>query len=148
MCSCIVFPCISSQPSFSLGGMSFYEDGDGNKYVVGADSVPKKLGNNVSQMTTLINGNTDSTSKVTLGSYTFATKPNRLTILNWHTGGNIGYLSYKINNSNEISLGGQSGSNVQASFIDDVINANDLITLYGYVNNIVGRFMVQLVDFK
>lgn len=28
----------------SLGGMSFYEDEDGNKYVVGADSVPKKLG--------------------------------------------------------------------------------------------------------
>lgn len=27
----------------SLGGLSFYEDEDGNKYVVGADSVPKKL---------------------------------------------------------------------------------------------------------
>lgn len=27
-----------------LGGLSFYEDEDGNKYVVGADSVPKKLG--------------------------------------------------------------------------------------------------------
>lgn len=29
----------------NLGGLSFYEDTDGNKYVVGADSVPKKLGN-------------------------------------------------------------------------------------------------------
>lgn len=28
----------------NLGGLSFYEDEDGNKYVVGADSVPKKLG--------------------------------------------------------------------------------------------------------
>ena len=28
----------------SLGGLSFYEDESGNKYVVGADSVPKKLG--------------------------------------------------------------------------------------------------------
>lgn len=28
----------------SLGGMKFYEDENGNKYVVGADSVPKKLG--------------------------------------------------------------------------------------------------------
>lgn len=28
----------------NLGGMSFYEDENGNKYVVGADSVPKKLG--------------------------------------------------------------------------------------------------------
>lgn len=27
-----------------LGGLSFYEDSNGNKYVVGADSVPKKLG--------------------------------------------------------------------------------------------------------
>ena len=28
----------------NLGGLSFYEDADGNKYAVGADSVPKKLG--------------------------------------------------------------------------------------------------------
>lgn len=28
----------------NLGGLSFYEDNSGNKYVVGADSVPKKLG--------------------------------------------------------------------------------------------------------
>lgn len=28
----------------SLGGLNFYEDESGNKYVVGADSVPKKLG--------------------------------------------------------------------------------------------------------
>lgn len=28
----------------NLGGLSFYEDSDGNKYAVGADSVPKKLG--------------------------------------------------------------------------------------------------------
>lgn len=28
----------------NLGGLNFYEDEDGNKYVVGADSVPKKLG--------------------------------------------------------------------------------------------------------
>lgn len=28
----------------NLGGLKFYEDSDGNKYVVGADSVPKKLG--------------------------------------------------------------------------------------------------------
>lgn len=28
----------------NLGGISFYEDTDGNKYAVGADSVPKKLG--------------------------------------------------------------------------------------------------------
>lgn len=30
-----------------LGGLSFYEDSDGNKYVVGADAVPKKLGSGV-----------------------------------------------------------------------------------------------------
>lgn len=35
--------CIN-QLNDSLGGLSFYEDEDGNKYVVGADSVPKKLG--------------------------------------------------------------------------------------------------------
>ncbi|MCH5271884.1 MAG: hypothetical protein J1E83_14275 [Lachnospiraceae bacterium] len=29
----------------NLGGLSFYEDEDGNKYVVGADTVPKKLDN-------------------------------------------------------------------------------------------------------
>lgn len=29
----------------NLGGCRFYEDEAGNKYVVGADSVPKKLGN-------------------------------------------------------------------------------------------------------
>lgn len=28
----------------NLGGLSFYEDANGNKYAVGADSVPKKLG--------------------------------------------------------------------------------------------------------
>lgn len=28
----------------NLGGLKFYEDSDGNKYAVGADSVPKKLG--------------------------------------------------------------------------------------------------------
>ena len=28
----------------NFGGLSFYEDETGNKYVVGADSVPKKLG--------------------------------------------------------------------------------------------------------
>lgn len=28
----------------SFGGLKFYEDENGNKYVVGADSVPKKLG--------------------------------------------------------------------------------------------------------
>lgn len=28
----------------NLGGLSFYEDESGDKYVVGADSVPKKLG--------------------------------------------------------------------------------------------------------
>lgn len=28
----------------NLGGITFYEDADGNKYAVGADSVPKKLG--------------------------------------------------------------------------------------------------------
>lgn len=31
--------------SDNLGGLNFYEDENGNKYVVGADSVPKKLGN-------------------------------------------------------------------------------------------------------
>ena len=102
----------------------------------------------ISQMTTLKNGNTDKTTKVTLCSYTFTTKPNRLTILNWHTGGNIGYLSYKINSNNERNLGGQSGTDVKALFIEDIINTNDTITLYGYVNNIAGSFMVQLVDFK
>lgn len=30
-----------------MGGLSFYEDSSGNKYVVGADSVPKKLGNQI-----------------------------------------------------------------------------------------------------
>lgn len=29
----------------NFGGLSFYEDETGSKYVVGADSVPKKLGN-------------------------------------------------------------------------------------------------------
>ena len=33
-----------NQLNGNLGGLSFYEDEDGNKYVVGADSVPKKLG--------------------------------------------------------------------------------------------------------
>lgn len=31
--------------SNELGGLSFYEDESGNKFVVGADSVPKKLDN-------------------------------------------------------------------------------------------------------
>ena len=31
----------------NFGGLSFYEDETGNKYVVGADSVPKKLDNSV-----------------------------------------------------------------------------------------------------
>ena len=35
---------VISQINDNLGGLSFYEDEDGNKYVVGADSVPKKLG--------------------------------------------------------------------------------------------------------
>lgn len=31
----------------NLGGLKFYEDSDGNKYAVGADSVPKKLGSEI-----------------------------------------------------------------------------------------------------
>ena len=31
----------------NLGGLSFYEDEEGNKYVVGADAVPKKLGSGI-----------------------------------------------------------------------------------------------------
>lgn len=42
----------------SLGGLSFYEDEDGNKYVVGADAVPKKLVSGDSIISTVtINGN-------------------------------------------------------------------------------------------
>ena len=33
-----------NQLNNSLGGLNFYEDESGNKYVVGADAVPKKLG--------------------------------------------------------------------------------------------------------
>lgn len=33
-----------SEINSNIGGLSFYEDEAGNKYVVGADSVPKKLG--------------------------------------------------------------------------------------------------------
>ena len=35
----------------NLGGLSFYEDTNGNKYVVGADAVPKKLGSSVANFT-------------------------------------------------------------------------------------------------
>lgn len=100
-------------------------------------------------MSTLKQGNTDSTAKVTLCNYTFANKPNFLAILNWHTGNNIGYLSYKINDGEEINLGEQSGNLVKILFMNNVnINANDTITLYASVDNRSGSFMAQLVDFK
>lgn len=42
--------------------MSFYEDSDGNKYVVGADAVPKKLGNNSLQWYYVVTTNNGTTS--------------------------------------------------------------------------------------
>lgn len=36
--------CLLFAQNQNLGGITFYEDADGNKYAVGADSVPKKLG--------------------------------------------------------------------------------------------------------
>ncbi|MBO5144999.1 MAG: hypothetical protein J6C19_05630 [Lachnospiraceae bacterium] len=45
-----------------LGGLSFYEDSDGNKYVVGADAVPKKLGEGeYTVQTVTVNGATTAT---------------------------------------------------------------------------------------
>lgn len=39
--------CLYQEINSNFGGLSFYEDETGNKYVVGADSVPKKLDNSV-----------------------------------------------------------------------------------------------------
>ena len=38
---------VVSELNNNLGGCRFFEDESGNKYVVGADSVPKKLGRNI-----------------------------------------------------------------------------------------------------
>ena len=103
----------------------------------------------ITQMSTLVGPKfTDSTSLIQLASYTFSIKPNCPCILCWHTGGNIGYLSYKINNGTSKSLGAIDGVNVKSYFLSDNFNPNDTITFYVYVNNISGSFALQFVDFK
>lgn len=54
--------------SYSLGGLNFYEDEDGNKYVVGADAVPKKLGSNDITITAYYK----DTNILTTYNYTFS----------------------------------------------------------------------------
>lgn len=53
-----------------MGGLSFYEDESGNKYVVGADAVPKKLGSGGISSATLV-GSSAGTYKFT-DDYTLA----------------------------------------------------------------------------
>lgn len=56
----------------NLGGITFYEDADGNKYAVGADSVPKKLGSCIYKLGTISGGslNLNLSSYVGYSSFT------------------------------------------------------------------------------
>ena len=50
-----------SKLNSNFGGLSFYEDETGNKYVVGADSVPKKLSSGKCEYVAAIVSGTNST---------------------------------------------------------------------------------------
>lgn len=71
---------VIGQLNNNLGGLSFYEDSDGNKYVVGADSVPKKLGSlGTLTLTVTKNYSSDNNSSNTI---TATVKLNEETIIN------------------------------------------------------------------
>lgn len=71
---------VIGQLNNNLGGLSFYEDSDGNKYVVGADSVPKKLGSlGTLTLTVTKTYNADNNNSNTI---TATVKLNEETIIN------------------------------------------------------------------